>query len=187
MLPCAHQLYDICILVSMPCWGNSWKWRSNTLLDLTLCAEAEFGRWITLLFEATSAKFDFGEIMSRLSRWLAFIQVWKEIFLFFNQTKINHWGFPDMFPLIGSYSLPTVFGHSGGDSNHFQGTMVMLWRSGTLWGLVAGVRTSMVMNRAAKKNMYFFQTYIHLVEPESNLTFPSAFDSYFYIRCWTCV
>lgn len=84
--------------VSMPSSGNSWKWRSNTLLDLTLCAEAawisinpwiqlrflgqEFGRWIALLFEATSAKFDFGEIMSRLSRWASFIQVWKEIFLF---------------------------------------------------------------------------------------------------------
>lgn len=88
----------ICILVSMPSSGNSWKWRLNTLLDLTLCAEAawisinpwiqlrflgqEFGRWIALLFEATSGKFDFGEIMSRLSRWASFIQVWKEIFLF---------------------------------------------------------------------------------------------------------
>lgn len=143
----------------MPCWGNSWKWRSNTLLDLTLCAEAEFGRWITLLFEATSAKFDFREIMSRLSRWSSFIQVWKEIFPFLK---------------LDQHQTLRVSGHVSVDrvtqlANSFW--TLRRWQQplprnhgdavtvGTLWGLAAGVRTSMVMNRAAKKYkkiMYFF-------------------------------
>lgn len=128
--------------------------------------------------------------MCRLSRWSSFIQVWKEILLFLKSDQdqtLRVSGHVSVDRVI--QGLPTVFGRPGGDSNHFQGTMVMLWRSGTLWGLAAGVLTSMVMNRAAKKTWFFFETYIHShptdassdVEPESNLTFPSAFDSYFFL------
>ena len=121
----------------------------------------------------------------------------RKSFLFWNQTKINHWGVSRHVSVDRVIQLANSFWTPGRwqqplPRNHGDAVTV-----GTLWGLgqVCG-GTSRVMYRAAKKVMYFFfETYIHShatdassdMEPESNLLFPSAFDSYFYSRCWICV